>query len=74
MGEGMVSMAKQLTSWVSWGRYPEVSRELACPWETYPPRAPGDPEGRQGCGRCPSDLSALLKATLLAYPKRATSF
>lgn len=47
-GEGMVPVPRQLTSWVSWGIYPEVSQGLACPWGTCPPTAPGGPEEERG--------------------------
>lgn len=42
MGGG--ARPEQLTSWASGGRCPEASRGPACPWETYPPTAPGGPK------------------------------
>lgn len=38
-----------------------MSQGLACPWGTYPPTAPGDPEEGGGGGRCLSDLVPLFK-------------
>lgn len=36
--------SRQLTSWASGGRCPEVSQALPYPWGTCPPTAPGGPE------------------------------